>query len=144
MTRRTIVVGFDGTDSSKRALDHATTMAKLLQATVHVVHVLEWSPYSFLTVEEVAERHKRRGEEVKRAESVVTPALAALDEAGVAATSEIRYGNVAELMCEIAEAQQADLIVVGRTGGSTFAQRFLGSLALSLAQASPVPVTVVP
>ncbi len=144
MTRRTIVVGFDGTDSSNRALDHATTMAQLLEATVHVVHVLEWSPYSFLTVEEVAERHKRREEEVKRAQSVVTPVVAGLEKKGVKATSEIRYGNVAELMCEIAVAQKADLIVVGRTGGSTFAQRFLGSLALSLAQASPVPVTVVP
>ena len=144
MTRRTIVVGFDGTDSSNRALDHATTMAKLLGATIHVVHVLEWSPYSFLTVEEVAERHKRRGEEVKRADSIVAPVVADLEQKGVTATSEIRYGNVAELMCEIAEAQQAVLIVVGRTGGSTFAQRFLGSLALSLAQASPVPVTVVP
>ena len=144
MTRRTIVVGFDGTDSSNRALDHATTMAKLLGATVHVVHVLEWSPYSFLTVEEVAERHKRREAEVKRAESVVAPVMATLEKEGVTATSEIRYGNVAELMCEIAEAQQAVLIVVGRTGGSTFTQRFLGSLALSLAQAAPVPVTVVP
>lgn len=144
MTRRTIVVGFDGTDSAKRALDYAIAIAKLQQSPVHVVHVLEWSPYSFLTVDEVAERHKRRLQEVKRAESVIAPAMQALRDAGVTASSEVRYGHVAELMCEIAEQQEAAQLIVGRTGGGGLAQRILGSLALALAQASPVPVTVVP
>jgi len=33
---------------------------------------------------------------------------------------------------------------IGRTGASTITARLMGSLVLSLVQASPVPVTVVP
>ena len=67
-----------------------------------------------------------------------------LKSKGVDATSEVRYGHAGELLCEIAEDKQARQIVIGRTGSTAIAARLMGSLALTLAQASPVPVTVVP
>ena len=45
---------------------------------------------------------------------------------------------------EIAVAAGNATIVIGRTGGSGLAQRLLGGLAMTLAQASPVPITIVP
>ena len=71
-----IVVGYDGTDSAKAALSFATALARAQGGSIVVAHVLEWSPYSFLTPTELEERHKRRGEELERAEAaILTPAV---------------------------------------------------------------------
>jgi nucleotide-binding universal stress UspA family protein len=138
------IVGYDGTDASKRAVSVAAERASRSSATLHLVHVLEWSPYSFLTNDELAERHKRRGEELARAEALLEPVKTELKSRSVKATAEVRYGNAAEIFCEIAEAKKAAQIFIGRTGASSFTQRLLGGLVLNLVQVSPVPVTVVP
>lgn len=140
----TFVIGFDGTESSQRAVAFGAARAGTSGATLHLVHILEWSPFSFHTPEELAERHKRREEEVERAKSLVEPAVADLESKGFKATSEVRHGNAAQLLCEIAEEKKAAQIIIGRTGESALSTRLLGSLANSLAQAAPVPVTIVP
>lgn len=138
------IVGFDGTDASHRAAALAVGLAKTSRARVHLVHVLEWSPYSFLTQEELAERHKRREEELQRAAQIVEPVVKNLAAEGIEVTSEVRYGHAGELFCEIAEKLAASQIFVGRKGSRTLTERLLGGLAVTLVQAAPVPVTVVP
>ncbi|MEP3276202.1 MAG: universal stress protein [Stappiaceae bacterium] len=138
------VVGFDGTESSQRSVEFAAARAKLAGAQLHLVMVLEWSAYSFHTPEELAQRHKRREEELERAEAVVRPAVDALLASGLTADCEVRHGHVADMLCEIAKEKGAVQIIVGRTGGSAFTARLLGGMAITLAQASPVPVTIVP
>ena len=140
-----IVVGYDGSDSSSATLDFATGLAKARGGTIVIAHVLEWSPYSFLTPEELEERHKRRGEELERAEkAVLAPVVKKMKDSGVEISTSLKYGHIAETLCNIAKEEGADQIVIGRTGNSTFSSRVFGSVAGSLAQASPVPVTIVP
>lgn len=140
----TIVVGFDGSGASQRAVDFAAKQAKSVDAALHLVHVLEWSPYSFHTPEELAERHQRREQELSRARALLQPAVDALTAAGQQVSSEARHGNTADLLCEIAGKTGAIQIVIGRKGTSALANRLLGSMALNLMQSSPVPVTIVP
>lgn len=140
----TLIVGYDGTASAKRAVQLAASQVKAGGGTIHLVHVLEWSPYSFLTPEELNERHKRREEELNRAKAIVQPVVDELKAKGVNATCEVRHGHAGELLCEIAEDMKARQIIIGRTGTTSIAARLMGSLALTLVQASPVPVTVVP
>jgi nucleotide-binding universal stress UspA family protein len=143
MSDELYVVGYDG--EHKRAIEHAAEQAARSGAAVHVVHVIEWSPYRFLTPQELEERHKRRNEESSRAETeVIAPVLSQLKDKGVNATGEIRYGNIVDLLAEIAQKRRATGIVMGRSGGSSFGGRIFGSAAMGLAQVSPVPVTIVP
>ncbi|MGI9491423.1 MAG: universal stress protein [Geminicoccaceae bacterium] len=139
-----LIVGYDGTASAKRAVQHATSLIKSGGGRIHLVHVLEWSPYSFLTPEELSERHKRREEELTRAKAIVQPVIDDLNAKGLNADCEIRHGHAGELLCELAEDMKARQIIIGRTGSTSIAARLMGSLALTLVQASPVPVTVVP
>ncbi|PWR02196.1 universal stress protein [Meridianimarinicoccus roseus] len=137
------VVAYDG--EHRRAVDHAVDQARRSGARLHIVHVIEWSPYRFLTPQELEERHKRRSEEVARAEAeVIQPILSELGNAGIEATGEIRYGNVVELLAAIAQKQHASGIIMGRSRGTSFGGRIFGSAAMGLAQVSPVPVTIVP
>lgn len=139
------VVCFDGSEVSRRALDFAVDRAKMVGATVVVAHVLEWSPYTFLTPTELEERHKRRTEELARAEAaIMTPIKAELTSAGVEYETVIKYGHIAEKLCEIAKDAQAIQMFVGRTGHSGIAARVFGSVAGTLAQIAPVPCTIVP
>ena len=142
---RKIVVGYDGSEGAKSALDFAIELARLQGGEVIIAHILEWSPYSFLTPTELEERHKRRTEELARAESaVLAPVLKQLEGAGVEVTTVLKYGHIAETICAIAKDEAASQIVVGRTGHSALSSRLFGSVAGSLAQAAPVPVTIVP
>lgn len=140
-----IVLGFDNSESAKSALSFAVNIAKAEGADLVVAHVLEWSPYSFLTADELAERHKRRNEELQRAESaLLKPVMTQLEGQGVNASSVLRYGHIAETLCAIIKDENATQVVIGRTGHSSLSSRLFGSVAGSLAQASPVPVTIVP
>src|SRR5690606_7438399 len=105
---------------------------------------LEWSPYSFLSAQELEERHQRRTEELSRAEAALAPALRGFTDRNMPMTHEDRYGHSGELICQIGKEKKAPQIVLGRKGGTALGARLLGSLALTLVQASPVPVTVVP
>lgn len=140
-----IVVGFDDSSSANSALEFAADIAKAHGCEIVVAHVLEWSPYSFLTPEELEERHKRRQEELERAETaLLAPVVKSLKDRGIAVSTELRYGNITETLCKILEEADASQIVIGRTGHSSMSTRLFGSVAGSLAQASPVPVTIVP
>jgi nucleotide-binding universal stress UspA family protein len=144
MSKETYLVAYEGGDGQS-VLDYAIDRAKRDGARLLIVHILEWSPYAFLTPEELAERHKRRREELSRAESaVIGPALEKARAAGVEAASELRYGAVIDLILEIARDAGASMIVVGRTGGSTLGARIFGSVPIGLAQAAPVPTVIVP
>ncbi len=139
------VVGYDGSPASRRAADFALDLAKEHGADVLIAHVLEWSPYSFLTPEEIEERHKRRGEELARAEAaVIKPLKDELAASGVSVESVIKYGHIADTLCVIASESKASQIFVGRDGSSAIAARVFGSVAGSLAQCAPVACTIVP
>ena len=145
MMAHKIVVGYDGSDSAKAALSFAVNVARLQGGSIVVAHVLEWSPYSFLTQEELAERHKRRNQELDRAaKAVLDPLKAKLKDSGVEIETAIKYGHVAETLCDMAKAEGAAQIFIGRTGSSSLMDRIFGSVAGSLAQIAPVPCTIVP
>ena len=142
---RKIVVGFDGSPASQRALDFAITRAKAQGDSIVIAHVLEWSPYSFLTPEELAERHKRRKNGLERAEkAILAPMAARVQEQGVPVTTSLKYGHIAETLVQIAKNEDAALIMIGRMGHSGLSSRIFGSVAGTLAQVAPVPVTIVP
>ena len=140
-----LLVGLDGHSSGERALAYGEEMAKLIGACeLLVVYVIEWSPYSFQTPEENAERHKRREEEISTAmERVVTPALARLNDAGLTATGLVRHGNVADTLNAVAVKEGATQIVVARSTESGLSTRIFGSSTANLVMEAKVPVTVV-
>lgn len=139
------LIAVDGSSASHRALNYTMERAKAASAKIVLAHVLEWSPYSFLTKEELEERHARRKQEVARAESVILgPMQQTLAEHGLTTESVVRYGHVTETLCDLAKEFDATQIVVGRMGQSGLTARLFGSVAGSLAQVAPVPCTIVP
>lgn len=139
------VVAVDGGEGSKSTARYALEKARHANAELKILHVLEWSPYSFLTPDELAERHKRRGEELKRAQSAICdPMVKALNAGSVPVSTEVRYGNIAQVINDYAKEVGASQIFLGRNNGTQIASRVFGSVPGTLIQISDIPVTVVP
>ncbi|TXH69360.1 MAG: universal stress protein [Thiothrix sp.] len=139
------IAAYDGSETSRRTVLFAAERAQLAQAQLHLVYILEWSPYSFLTQEELAERHQRRSQEISRAtSSILEPMVQELTAAGHAVSSEVRYGNVAKTINEIVAEKGAKVVYVAKSNDTSFASRLLGSVPSMLIQIATVPVVVVP
>lgn len=139
------LVAVDGSPGSERALQYAKTRAKLGGAKLIIAYVIEWSPYSFNTPEENAERHMRREQEIERAtKSVVAPAEMNLLEEGIDCETVVQHGPPAETLINLSKKYEVQQIVIGRRGQSRIQNLLFGSVAGSLVQTSPVPVVVVP
>lgn len=140
-----LLVGVDGSDCCRRAVEFAATRASASGARLVVAFVIEWSPYTFNTPEENEVRHKRREEEIERARTkVLNPLLEKLRTEGIEAEGVVRHGHAAEVLIGLAREYDAIQIFIGRLGQSKLRSLLFGSVAGSLVQIAPVPVTVVP
>ena len=139
------LVGVDCSECGNRALEYTSQKAENDGSRILVAHGIEWSPYSFNTVEENAVRHKRREAELDRAQKeVIDPIVARLREKGIEAEGVVRHGPIAKPLKALADEHQANTIVVGRQGASNLVAQLFGSVSGTLIQIADQPVTVVP
>ena len=138
----TIVVGVDGSEGALRALEFALDEARAHDADVkavaawHVpasVYQTGWVPASVdpSDFEQIA----RRGLDKSLAEAQVS-------ESGVSVTPILREGQAAEVL--VAEAHDAELLVVGPRGLGGFKGLLLGSVGQQCAHHASCPVAIVP
>lgn len=144
MTR--IVVGLDGSPPGERALAHAKRIARLIgDCELVLVYVIEWTPYSFHSAEELAERHRRREQEIGQArEHVLQPAVTAAEAEAFQVKPIVRHGDAADILEAIAIEHGATQIIIGRTGARNLRERLFGGVAGRLIAAASVPVTIIP
>lgn len=139
------LVGIDGSECGDRALAVAVERARAAGAELVVCYVISWSPYTFSTPQENAERHRRREEELETARTrLLDPRVSELLAGGLAAEGFARHGHPVRTLVRLAEEKHADMIVIGRSGDTPLRTRFFGGTAAGLVQSSPVPVLVVP
>ncbi|MFK0291791.1 universal stress protein [Streptomyces sp. NPDC090442] len=137
-----IVVGVDGSDSSKDALRWAVRQAELTDGVVCAVTAWEHTPL-FGSVgrmgvhAELADDLKAEASRVldDAVEEVVPPEQAARVRRSLA------YGTPAAALVD--QAKGADLLVVGSHGRSGFTRALLGSVSQHCTQHAPCPVVVV-
>jgi len=140
-----LLVGIDCSNCSERALEYAVSWAKASQGQLVVVHVINWSPFSFSTPMENEQRHKRREAELATAhEKIIDPIVDRLKADGIDATGMIRHGHPAETLNQLAGEIGASNIVIGRKGKSSIKSHLFGSVPSMLVQVADCPVTVVP
>lgn len=137
---RKILVGMDGSNSARHALEHALDLATLTGGTVHVVSVEERLPAYAATVGEVDEEDRHANLYFRRVHAEATRSAATRD---VALTHEIVHGHAADVLVSIATRNRYDLIVLGHTGHSHIHNLLLGSTADRVTEHAACPVLVV-
>ena len=139
-----LLVPVDGSESSRRAIEHIVRLARQGEPPeIHVIHVRPaidaWEVRRFLNAEEIAQMQRHEGEEELRAVRDL------LDGAGIAYRSQVLAGadSVAETIARYANEHGCDLIVMGTHGRSGLSHILMGSVATEVIHRSEVPVTLV-
>ena len=140
-----IVVGTDGSDTANQAVRQAVDLARSVGAKLELV-----SAYEPVPAQRLAAERRDAPEDLQWAinprEDVDTTLAAAADtarEAGVPVDVYPRQGDPADAILDVAEEQEADLIIVGNKG-MTGAKRFLlGSVPNKVSHHAPCSVMIV-
>jgi len=133
-----IVVGVDGSESSRDALQWAVTQAELVGGKLYVVMTWEL-PTSYGWVAPYPEGFDPESDTRRLLEAVVAAAVA--DHPGLEVHSQVTEGHPAPVLIEAARG--AALLVVGSRGHGAFAGMLLGSVSEHCVSQSPCPVVVV-
>ncbi len=144
-----VIIGYDGTDEAKRAVDFA---ARTLQITSAVV-VYVWSDGPAVTavgpvgtVPVVLPQQQQEIEDAARA--VAAGGAARARAVGLDAAAAVRYGvgssDVARVLHDVADEYAAELIVVGRRPSSLLENALRGSVSGAALRHERQPVLVVP
>jgi nucleotide-binding universal stress UspA family protein len=145
MSQQSIVVGTDGSQTAEQAVEKAGELARALGAVVHVVSSCRppssvWmAAAGGVAVADVTADEATH----ERAEQTVERARTRLAQLGVEARTHVCQGDPADALNTIADAEDAQMIVVGNRGMSG-ARRVLGSVPNRVSHTAHCAVLIVP
>ncbi len=132
-----IIVGYDGSDAARAALDTALEIAGLLGDDVVVAFGYE--------IQKLGGEVKDYAKAVEeRAREAVDHAVHHAEAQGAKVESVVIEGSPAHSLSDLAVQRGARMIVIGSQGESPIKGAILGSTAHKLLYVSEVPVLVVP
>ena len=140
-----IVVGTDGSDTATQAVRQAVELARGIDARLQLV-----SAYEPVSAQRLRQEQIEAPEDLQWAinpredvDSTLDAAAAIAREAGVPVEVYARQGDPADAILDVAEEQEADLIIVGNKG-MTGAKRFLlGSVPNKVSHHAPCSVLII-
>ena len=149
-----ILLATDGSDHAMHAARFAGMLARSTGTDVSIVSVHNddavmlnamgpaiWPatvPYSSMTVEEI-----RNTVEENAAQTILPETEKACGDGTKIKDTVQLWGQVAEKICEYADDNKVDLIVLGTRGQSTFSKLLLGSVSTQVTNHAHCPVTLV-
>ena len=142
-----ILVGIDGSELARRAVEYAVSLAMHNKGGVlllHVIGVEPKTPPSIWTTSEVEQRDREYIEKLRIAgESLLQEESSRIALTGVRVSTHIEFGNPAEKILEVAEREGVDMIVIGVRGASKWKRLLLGSVSEKVIEGARVPVLIV-
>jgi nucleotide-binding universal stress UspA family protein len=142
---KSIVVGTDGSDTATQAVRQAVDLAGAVGAKLELV-----SAYAPVSQQRLSEERRQAPEDLQWAinpredvDSTLEAAAEVARAAGVEVDLYPRQGDPADAILDVAEEQEADLIIVGNKG-MTGAKRFLlGSVPNKVSHHAPCSVLII-
>ncbi len=135
---KNIVLAFDGSDCSHKALGCAKAMAEHFEATLWLVHVFR-NPSDLLGY---ADYEKLFAKRKSAAQAVLDDARHKLGPITFTVHEELQEGLEAELILKVAENRAADLIVMGTRGFGAVKGLLVGSVSRKVIHYAACPVMV--
>lgn len=136
-----ILVAIDGSDASERAIVRAIDEAKVWNAKLNAVYVVETGLFSSLPSDNTVEIMYRVLE--TEGNSVLEKAKQYAAGKGIILTSHMKQGHAGSEIITLAEREKNDLIVVGSHGKSNADRLLIGSVSTYIVAHSSVTTMVV-
>lgn len=140
-----LVVGYDGSAPATRALDAAARLLRDRTGSIEVVYVAHLTPADMMSADAIAEMESSFEEIAKDLQAQADGQLRDHEDRWEFARGE---GMIADVLIMTAEktrdAHPGDNVVIVVGSSSQAMHRMVGSVAVSLARHSPVPLVIVP
>jgi nucleotide-binding universal stress UspA family protein len=139
MSPPTILLPVDGSEHSTRATTYAMKMAHLMSAHLLLLYchrpfpVKLGEPYFQKAIDTIMTKSK----------ALITPFREMLAKEGIAFEDLIMEGPAGQKICEIAQIEGCEMIIMGSRGRSDLKGLLLGSVAHRVLQQAPCPVLIV-
>lgn len=137
---RKIVFANEGSPAGDRALLYLEHLGRREGSEVVVVHAFQ-VPHNYASTEAFDELHSAYE---KAAWTIVDDAVQELERAEVLVRGIVREGPAAQVILQVAEEENASLIVLGTRGPSNTAELLLGSVSTEVLRFARCPVMAVP
>lgn len=138
---REILIPTDGSDESVTALEHGTKIASSMDATVHLLHVVDvGTEMSASGVGDIADDLTETLDE--EAHEAIEQAETIADEAGVTSERAILEGFPEDAIQQYSTDNEIDLIVVGESEDSTLTDHLFGSTTEDVLESATTSVLV--
>jgi nucleotide-binding universal stress UspA family protein len=136
-----MLLAVDGSEQALRAARFAAAMRRAVgEIEIVPVNVQEFPEFRVLALY----RDEIMTELVEAGRTALADPLAILKNEGYPVEGRIEYGDPADRIIDLAEAIEADWIVMGTRGLGAVAGLMLGSVVTKVLHRSKVPVTAVP
>jgi nucleotide-binding universal stress UspA family protein len=136
-----VVVGTDGSERARRAVDVAAEVARRFGAALELVTVVPERDAIGVVGASVAVADPTGSTALRKAAALEALEALAKELSGLEVRCHVESGSAAEGILKVAEAVGADCIVVGNRG-MTGARRVLGSVPATVAHHAPCHVLV--
>jgi nucleotide-binding universal stress UspA family protein len=136
-----ILVAMDGSEASQRAMSQAVDLAKLCNAKLHTIYVVETGLFSSLPMEGSVEIMYSVLE--KEGEEVMERAKIYASEKNITVITHMKQGHAGSEILALAEEEKSDLIIVGSHGKSNTDRLLIGSVSTFVVTHSTVTTMVV-
>jgi nucleotide-binding universal stress UspA family protein len=136
-----ILVAIDGSDASQRAFIRAVEEAKVWNARLHVIYIVETGLFSSLPADNTVEIMYRVLE--TEGNTVLEKAKKYAADNGVTIITHMKQGHAGSEVVTLAEKEKIDLIMVGSHGKSQADRLFIGSVSTYIVSHSKVTTMVV-
>jgi nucleotide-binding universal stress UspA family protein len=136
-----LLVALDGSEASQRALIRAVDEAKLWNAKLHAIYIVETGLFSSLPYDNTVEIMYRVLE--KEGEAILERAKKFGAENGVTVITHMKQGHAGSEVISLAEREKSDLIVVGSHGKSNTDRLLIGSVSTFVVTHSKATTMVV-
>ncbi|WP_077622864.1 universal stress protein [Sediminibacillus massiliensis] len=165
-----MLIAFDGSEGSMKALEHGIHLSRLLPNTrLTVAHVLKetnrnitgsephafsrngmLTPFGYAEGREntnvITEKEPLEREVVEITatnDATLAEARTKIDEEGTTAEFAVLEGEPPKKLCEYANINEMDMIIIGSRGYSGIKKLMIGSVSQKVAQESDIPVLIV-
>jgi nucleotide-binding universal stress UspA family protein len=140
---RTVLIPFDGSESSKRALQYAIDFASEYgRLSIHLLNVQDppvvYGDYLTASLLESLGQAALRA-----ADEALIGAREMLDRASLSYTAHTVLGGVAEQVVKAVEHNRCDTVIMGTRGMGAISNLLMGSTATRVVHAVAVPVLLV-
>ena len=139
MELKKILAPVDGSEHSMRAVAYAANMATLMDSEILLIHchksfpVVLGEPYFQKAIDKI----------MKNSNELLDPYRKIVQDAGVTFIDRILEGPAAPAICEVADIEKIDMIVMGSRGRNDLEGLLLGSCTHRVLKTAPCPVLVI-